>query len=505
MKPETILFGPWLPDQPDFGNPGCITAENVIPRTKNTYSPMPSFAAISSTAIPDAPLGAFSATDASGNPGMYTGTETKLYRSINATQPNFVDASGASTFATPAGRFWSFAEGDGFVYASNGVDAIQSVATGAAANFAALGANAPKAKVIASVQPGFLVCGDINDVTVGIQPQGIRWSALGDYTNFPLVGSAAAKAVQSDWQAVRADGRLQAIAPNLASCNAALFFEQSVFRMLYTGDNKIFDIQPVEKMRGTPSPRSVVQVGQMAYFLGHDGWYSFDGTLARPIGADRVNRTFYADADPNYISGIVGCADPISGLCFWLYAGTGNSGGVPNRILVYNPVVDRFSPITGFQGYSLFIGRSFGTTLDGIDALGYTIDTLPYSLDSQFLTGGKIVLGAFGVDRKYGSFSGSAMAYTMDTKEFRLSGNRRTRLHSVRPIVQGGACSAAIASRRNLDDPVAFGSASPRNNIGICPVRSEGLHQRVRLTAPAGTLAKHIQGVEVEHTPGGSR
>lgn len=504
FEPRIIPCTDYLPDQFDFGDSGTAVAYNVIPRTRTTFSGMPSFARIATSALATAPLGAFSARDLSGNSAMYVGTTAKLYRATSATKPNFTDSSGA-VYATPAGGRWSFTEGSGYTYASNGADQIQRVATAAAANFANVGANIPTAAVIAAIQPGFLLCGDINDVTVGVQPQGVRWSALGDFTSFPLIGSAAAIAASSDWQEVKGPhGRLKAIAPDLSSCAAALFFEQAVFKMLFSGDSKIFNIQPVEKLRGTPAPGSVIQRGQICYFLSFDGWYSFDGTQALPIGEGKVNTTFFKDCDPNYIGQVAGIADPLSGLCFWPYAGAGNTGGVPNRILVFNPNLQRFSLITDFTGSSLFLGRTFGTTLDGIDALGYTLDNLPYSLDSPLLTGGNIFLAGFDNNFYFGGFTGSNMALTVDTTEFQLSQGRRSRITEVRPLADG-ACSAAVASRQGLGDAVTFSTATPMNSSGFCPARSDGRFQRVRLTALAGNIINHVQGAEVSFTPTGRR
>jgi hypothetical protein len=504
MQTKIIPCDDYAPDQFDFGDPRTSTAFNVVPRTRTTYSGMPSFGRISTAALASQVLSAFSARDPSGNPGMYAGTTSKLYCGRSGTKPNWSDQS-QFAYSTPVGGRWSFTEGSGYVYASNGVDPIQRVQTSSASNFANVGANAPTAAVIAAIQPGYLLCGDINDVTVGIQPQGVRWSALGDFTNFPLVGSAAAIAASSDWQEVKGPhGRLKAIAPDLSSCAAALFFEQAVFRMLFSGDSKIFNIQPVEKLRGTPAPASVIQRGQICYFLSYDGWYSFDGTVALPIGDGKVNRTFFADCDPNYLGNVAGIADPLSGLCFWLYAGTGSSMGVPNRILCYNPDIQRFSLITGFTGTSLFLGRTFGTTLDGIDALGYTLDNLPYSLDSPILAGGQLFLAGFDSSFYFGGFTGPNMAITVDTTETQLTPGRRSRVSAVRPLADG-ACSAQVGTRQSLSDPVAYSSAVGMNTLGFCPVRSDGRYQRFRLTAPAGNLVNHILGAEVTYAPSGAR
>lgn len=503
-----IPCGDYAPDQAAFGNLVTGAAMNVIPRTKTSYSPMPAFMAAGGSALPTgAPLGAFASADASGNPGMYVGTATKLYAMTNATTPNFSDRSGAATFAVGSHGAWSFTEMDGYVYASNGTDDIVSTPVAGAGNFAVVDAvNAPTAAVIAAIQPGFLLCGDINDPTVGIQPQGIRWSALGDGTSWPLVGSTAAIAAQSDWQPIRGPhGRLRAIAPDLATCNAALFFDQAVFCMVYTGDAKIFNIAPIEKMRGTPAGRSLAQVGQIVYFLGHDGFYAFDGTVAVPIGEGKVNKTFYADVDPNFLYAVQGISDPTSGLIFWLYAGVGNNNGVANRVLVYNPNIGKFAPVSGFSGSSLFLARTFGTTLDGLDALGFNLDNLPYSLDSSILAGGNVALGGFNATNTFGYFSGGNMPFSIDTAEVQLAPGRRARVKGVRPAVEGDICTASVGSRTTLNAPVVFASANSANADGLVPARSEDRYHRVRLAGPAGSLVTHIQGTEVEFSPAGAR
>lgn len=498
--------GEYLPDQPDFHNQGISVAQNVVPRTVNSYSPMPSFAAAALTALASKPLGAFSAADASGNAANYVGTSAKLYAMTNATKPNFADRSGAA-YVTATDGFWSFAEANGAIYATNGTDTVQTVAVAGPGNFANVAdANTPKARFAAFIQPGFLLLGDINDPTVGIKPQGIRWSSLGDATAFPLVGGATAIASSSDWQNIAGPhGRMMGIAPNLTTCSAAIFFEQAVFKMIFTGTSTIFNITPVEQVRGTPSRRAITQVGQTAFFLAWNGFFAFDGTSAIPIGEGKVNKTFFADLDPNYISQVTACSDPVSGLCFWSYAGTGNTGGVPNRVLVYNPYINRWALITDTVGNNLFIARTIGTTLDGIDALGFNLDTLPYSLDSSLLTGGGLVLGGFDTIFKYGTFSGSNMAFTVDTSEVQLATGGRARAQFVRPIVEGDTCNAAIAGRQVLGSVASFGTAVSPDTNGNCAVRDESRYHRVRLTREAGNMVTHIQGAEVVFSRAGKR
>lgn len=506
---KIILCGDFLPDLGCAGTPGTAVAQNVLPRSKTSYSPMPSFVVSATSALNGKPLGAFSAVDASGNAENYVGTVDKLYAMRAATKPNFSDAS-ATTYATPTGNYWSFAEADGYVFAANGSDKVQVKQVAASGSFANHSdTRCPTARYAAYIQPGFLLLGDINDPTVGIQPQGLRWSVLGDArsnASFPLVGSADAIAGNSDWQKVSgAHGRMRGIAPDLTSCNAAIFFERAIFRMIFTGTETIFAIQPVENASGTPSPRAIAQRGPVCYFLGWDGFYAFDGTTAVPIGTDRVNKTFFADVDSNYLNQVASAVDPTSGLIFWSYAGAGNSNGVPNRIVVYSPELQKFTFITDPTGNNLFIARTLGTTLENVDALGFNLDNLPYSLDSDFFTGGNIALGGFDSTFKYGAFTGPSMAFTVDTMEAQLLGGRKARVSSARPVVEGDYCNVAIAGRQVLSSGAIYDVGSSPDENGNCPARNESRYHRARLYREAGSLVTHIKGAELFFSPGAHR
>lgn len=509
MQDQILPVGEWLPDQPQLNNPGVNTANNVLPLTKQSYTPASQFARSATAALPSAALGAFAAQDSSGNPGLYTGTTGDLYILTSASAPNFSKVSSASgAYAVPSGGYWDFDTFDANTYASNGVDPIQSAATAnGAANFATVSTNAPKARIIKSIQPGFLLCGDIVDVTVGTQRQGIRWSSLGDPTStgWPLIGSAGAIATQSDWQNVEGNnGQLRAIAPNLATCNAALFFDRSIFRMIYTGDAAIFNIQAVEKLSGTPAGRSVVQIGQIAYYLSHDGFRAFDGTMSLPIGFGKVNRFFFTDADPNFLAQVTGAADPATGLVYWVYAGQGSANGVPNRVLVYNTLIQRFSLITGAAIANIFVGLSIGVALDNITSqLGFTLDAIPYSLDSAILAGGNLTLGGFDNNNFFGFFTGTNMPFQVETSEKQLILGRKARLNACRPLAEGDTVLAAVASRESLSAPVVYSTAAAPNVRGIVPTRADGRYHRAMISALAGNMVSHVEGAELSYSPAG--
>ena len=74
-----MLFenGEFMPDQPDFGNPGSTVAKNCYPSSRG-YSPFGGLMYLS-TAIDATPLGAQSLTSQDGTSKVYAGNDTKLY------------------------------------------------------------------------------------------------------------------------------------------------------------------------------------------------------------------------------------------------------------------------------------------------------------------------------------------------------------------------------------------------------------------------------------------
>jgi hypothetical protein len=65
IEDAQIKFGEWLPDLPEFNNPGLVEAKNCIP-VDDSYTDFPVLA-VSGSALAAAPLGAFAAVDDSGD------------------------------------------------------------------------------------------------------------------------------------------------------------------------------------------------------------------------------------------------------------------------------------------------------------------------------------------------------------------------------------------------------------------------------------------------------
>jgi len=275
--------------------------------------------------------------------------------------------------------------------------------------------------------------------------------------------------------------------------------------MVYSGPPETFDFPPAEGVVGCVAPGSLVPYGNIAYYLGPDGWYAFDGAASVPIGADQFDKTFYADLDQTHIDRIVGTADPINRQIIWGYPGQGNVNGNPNRLLMYNWHLKR-ATIADVSCEMIARMLSVGYTLDQLyTVLGYTLDTLPAPLDSRVWTGGQLLLGVFDTAHKLNYLTGPNLAPLVDTTETQPYPGKRWRCNGARPLVDGGVPSVAIGRRETLQTPVAFTPSVPLNGLGNCPVRTSGRYGRARITLPAGSVFSHIQGVELDGSKAGNR
>src|SRR6185312_15138457 len=92
-----------------------------------------------------------------------------------------------------------------------------------------------------------------------------------------------------------------------------------------------------------PAPHSIVHYGGTDYYLGQDGFYAFDGGASAPIGAGRIDRWFFENADLSALNRVVGVADPLNKLIWWAFPGQQNQNSNPNFLLCYHTGLDRWA------------------------------------------------------------------------------------------------------------------------------------------------------------------
>lgn len=500
-----LKIAAYAPDMPDTSE-GSDTIHNVYPRTPDSYGAVGA-PSVYSGALSARCQGAVAFIDSSGNVNLFAGDATKLYRLVSGTTAWTDVSKAATTYGTGSDAQWQYTYFNGSVIATNFGDAPQAFTLASSTNFIDLAAGAPKARYVAAVKNAFVVFGNTNDGVNGNMPQRVWWSAAGNATSFPTLGTTAAAQVQSSAvDLLGAGGWVQGIAADLANADAAVFQEYAVKRMTYVGPPDIFAFLPAENTQGTPAPYSIVAANGLAYYLAQDGFYVFDGGSSAPIGANKVDKTFSLDLDQSNIARVIGAADPINRMIWWAYPGAGNVGGNPNRLLGYNWQLQRWC-LCDITSETIMRLLSIGYSLDALfTTLGFTIDALPAPLDSRVWTGGRLLLGLFDTSHKLNFLTGPNLAARVDTNEVQPIPDRRALLTMTRPLIDGGTTAAvSIGRRETLQASPAYTSPVSMNSMGACPVRASGRYVRGSITTSAGDNWTNISGLDVTVVPQGDR
>ena len=486
-----VPFGPFLPDQADLGNPGATIANNVLPRTAATYGPFPALSAVSA-ALANRPQGAGSFTQNEGTVHTFCGDSDDLFKLSATSWSNVSKSSGAYTVATTdTVNFIQF--GDRVISVDGHTDPPQSYVMGTSSAFADLAGSPPRAKVSAVVKD-FVVFGNTWDATDGAKSNRIWWSAINDPTDWPTIGSADAASKQSDRQDLPVGGQVQAIVGAIGGMDGAIFCKRAIFKLQYVGPPTVFNVLPVERDRGTLAPNSVVNVGPFGFYLGEEGFYTFTGSGSQPIGDQKVDKFFLDDLDHNNIHRVYGAGDPLSRQVYWAYPAVGNTGGRPNKVIVYNWAVDRWSTAEVEQDF-MFRNLSIEVTLDGMDGYG-NMDALGVSLDDPSWIGGLTILNGFNEDKKLARFTGAPLAASLETQE--IGGTGRIFVNGVRPYVDGGTVTIKLRYRDEPGDAVTESSENGIDADGQAHFTVSTRFARAQVNVAAGGSWTHAQGVDAE-------
>lgn len=492
-----IPFGEWLPDLPDFENPGATVATNVIPDAKS-YLSFPN-TTVYSTSLGGRCQGAFIARDLAGNQYNYAGDASALYVMVGTSWSNVSRLVGGA-YTTATDDYWEYTQFGAQLIAVNGAntDAPQAITVGAA-NFAALAGSPPKARHIATVRD-FVVMGNIS--ATATSPQMVRWSAINNATSWTPDAATLA-----DFQDLPGDGGwIQKI---IGGEYGTIFQERAIYRMTFVGSPLVFQFDKVHTNIGAYAPQSVVNYRNFTFFLSEDGFYMFDGSNVQPIGQNKVDRTFFAELDTGYTYRVQAAINPRRKIVAWAYPASGNVGGNPNRLLIYHWGNQRWSKVEGLNVQLILQSITGAYTLESLDNLSTNIDSLMVPFDSIFYSGGNYLFSCFDSSNRLNLFNGSAMAAEVETVE--VQPNRGpdglTYVTEVRPVAEGlsASVSLTVAARNVLTQSATYTTAVQPNSTGFAPVRATGRFLRFKLTTSNNSAFDHLQGVDISSTPDGVR
>lgn len=470
---QRLTFGEWLPDQP--GLVGALqTANNVVAQSVG-YGPFPSMVDYSQAASENLNAvftGKFGATS-----NIFAGGASKLFK-FDTTDLSMDDVSKVGGYT---GTRWRFTQFGDVVIAANGAEKLQAWVIGSSTLFADLAAAAPVASFVTVVRD-FVVGANISSY-----PSRVQWSDINDETNW-----TSGPTSQSDYQDIPDGGNIRGITGGEFGL---VLLDQSIVRMSYIGAPLFFQFDTISRTLGCYESGSIAQYGPMTFFLSDDGFYMCDGQSVKPIGAEKIDRWFFDDADPANITKMSAAIDPIRKIVAWCYPNT-RAG---KTILIYNWQVQKWTYADTTADYIASAGTA-SVTLEGLDAYSASIDALDISLDSRIWVGGKFIFaGSSGA--KVVTFTGDPSSAVLETGDFAAGVNSIVRL--ARPQVDNGSATVAVASRDLLSDTVNFGTASAADSDNRVSLRSFGKYHRLRVV-PTGNWTT-VVGVDVDTIQSGRR
>ena len=476
MPAQRIQFEEWLPDQPSVTS--LRDAKNVYP-TSIGYAPFSNAEDFSGNASEN--LNSVFGSKYGDEVAIFAGGGTKLFK-LDATDLSLDDVSKAGGYS---GGTWHFVQFGGVVIAANNQAKLQSWTIGSSSAFADLNTNAPVAKYVTVVRD-FVVSANIG---AGAETNKVQWSDINDETNW-VSGTTS----QSDYQVIPDGGNITGLTGGEIGL---IFLEKSIVRMSYAGSPLFFQFDTISRGLGCIEGNSIAQYGATSFFLSDDGFYKCDGQTVTGIGTEKVDRYFYSDADLTDLDSMSASVDPIKKLVVWNYANV--DGG--RSVLVYNWQLNKWSRV---ETLTTGVGSitTTGYTLEGLEAvLGYTnIDTLPASLDDRLWVGGKFLFAGF-QDAKIVTFTGSTYNSELITPDLEVGYNSVATL--VRPQIDNGSATVKVASRRELDDNIQFGSSVTTSSEGRASVRSAGRYHRFSIS-PTGNWT-NATSIDVDFKPQGNR
>ena len=484
-----IPFGEWLPDQPEHLNLGANIATNVY-YALNSYKRFPSLVNYSSNNIGADSRGAGSFRDNAGNVYNFVAKNTDIYQLDGGT---FTSRKGSLTGGNT--DFWTFTQFGNYIIASNGVDVPQYYLMGTSTNFANL-----SAINTAGTTPNFKVSGVIRDFLVtGNQSSNqnrIQWSGIND------IGVWSGK--QADLQDLPGSGGQ---ITHITSGEVGYVFRQNqIIRMDYVGGATIFRLSVISPNRGAVYGRTVCQDNRRVFFYADDGFFEISGDSVVPIGVEKVNRFFDIDLNKAFSDRICAAVDPFNQLALWLYPSsnnTSNTTGICDRILIYNYATKKWSlaETNASTIFNQFVGAY---TVELMDIISQNLDQINIALDTDFWSGGQLLLGAIDSDFKAAIFSGTENQGTMETRELELFPGHRSSITNIRPIVDATS-TVTVKSRERLADTATESSSSSMVTSGDNPVRQSGRYFKIKVVTPSGSTWTHAQGVDINATRIGLR
>lgn len=475
-----IPFGEYRPDITDFGGAHTRMLNNVLPRGDG-YGPFPNIAALSD-ALGAQCRGFFLARNADGTVAAFAGTATELYKMSN-TDFSWETVSQATYTTLSTGAHWKFAQFGLSVVAVQKNVAPQVYVLGSSTDFGDLGGSPPQAGHV-SVVFRFLMLSDLNS-----EPRKIKWSALNDITEWTPGTDQSGEQEFADGGTVRC----------VAGGEYGTVLQESAIRHLTYVPNSsvIFDIDRISNDEGIYAQHSLAQAGEKVFYLSRKGFrMMLPGSLPQPIGAERVDRTFFADHSDSDLGLVIGASDPANNRVFFSYRSAGGASGLFDKLLCYDYQLNRWTTANEFAGEYMAPFAAPGVTLENMDSVNSSIDALTTTFDD--ISSGQLPqLAICNSSHQISLMTGDALEAEIETPEQGADGTR-IRVQGFRPISDAATVYGSVAHRETVRSAFAYTPETLVNSRGLCPANISTRYSRGKIRIPAGEEWTFASGIEPE-------
>lgn len=482
MATTKLTFGEWMPDQP--GISGALTeAKNVVSQAIG-YGPLPSAAIFSENASEDLTTLVSGKTPANTTK-LFAAGSTKIYDVAGNGVLTDVSKSGGYSPNADSDRF-RFTQFGNVIIGTNNNNPMQAYTLGTSTAFADLAASAPLCKYVTVVRD-FVVTAFTTESTVAY-PSRVRWSGINDETEW-----GSSQVTQADFQDIADGGQIVGIRGGEFGL---IFLEKGISRMSYAGTPFIFQFDNISRGKGCIAAGSIAQTQGVSFFLSDDGFYMCDGQQVLPIGAEKVDRWFFENADESAFDSMSAAVDPVRKLVIWNF----KTIFAKRQLIIYNFKTQKWTYGDAGSDY-ISDASTAAVTLEGLDVLSPSIDALPVSLDSILYIGGKYFLGGT-LGQNVVTYNGESQTGQLITGDLNAGG--RSVVTLAKPQVDNGSATVSVASRTLLSQELVFGSQVAADSENRVSLRSNGNYHRFKVT-PTGDSWTTAVALEIELSGQGVR
>ncbi|AWC25366.1 hypothetical protein CO731_04861 [Aminobacter sp. MSH1] len=482
-----LQFPPLEPDKGPFSATSTQVAVNVLP-ISNGWGPMPSPSELGDS-LGGQCYGAWWYRSTTGSFGLIAATKTAIKRLQS--DGTWTDISKVGGYTGPdTGDLWQAERYGTKVYFTNLNDPLQVFDVDTGTVLADATGSPPRAKFIECVGD-FLFLAFLK-VGADVFPQDWQHCKIDDPTNWTVTGNPG----DSDRQQIADGDEIVAIMSNIGG--ARIIQRRCKRRLLFTpGNTYSFQMQDIDASRGAIAPLAVVPFGGESYaYLNETGF--FVGDEHRPIGAERMDRTFFADVDLDKLGEVQGIADPSQKIVWFRY----QDQNAAYKMIGWDWQLDRLC-MSDTPAQLLVSAVSIGAVLDDLDSYG-TLDDIDIPLDSRLFKGGRITFGAFTASNKLSLFAGPPAAATVETPTIELTPETGSFVEGAKLKSDATNYTIQVGSADLSEDTLTWSDPETRDSrTGMCGFLSEAKFHRFRVNIAAGSEWDYLHGVSPFFTEAG--